>query len=68
MTSMALMMSSDTTTNSVDFTLGTGFLADNTIQAALRPEGTSAGEMQIFLNALSATADEFDDVLRRLAD
>ena len=55
-------------TNRLDFVLTRDFTQDGTFQASLQTEEASQEEMQVFLNALRATADEFDDVLRKLAD
>jgi len=54
-------------TNDVSFTLSNGFLDSDVMEAYFSKELTLSEE-QVFLDALRATADEFDDVLRRLAD
>lgn len=54
-------------TNCISFTLSNSFLNSDVMEAYFNKD-LELSEEQVFLNALMATADEFDDVLKKLAD
>ena len=54
-------------TNCISFTLSNRFLNSDVMEAYFNKD-LELSEEQVFLDALRATADEFDDVLRELAD
>lgn len=58
---------SETETNSVEFNFTNSFSEEDTLQANFVKHSYSAEE-EAFLNAMRLTANEFDDVLRKLAD
>lgn len=53
--------------NSVDFMLSDAFCLEG-IEANFQQETYFGDEERLFFEALWATSDEFDDVLRKLAD
>ena len=56
-------------TNFISFTLSNSILdSDVIVLKAYFSKDLELSEEHIFLNALRTTADEFDDVLRELAD
>jgi len=56
-------------TNCISFTLSNSFLnSDVMVMEAYFNKDLELSEEQVFLDALRATADEFDDVLKELAD
>ncbi len=54
-------------TNCISFTLSNSLLNSDVMEAYFSKD-LELSEEQVFLDALRATADEFDDVLRELAD